>query len=151
MARPTDPEIQAARTALNNAKLAAQNDERQIEQYRDEIKVLRQNINDLNEDLPNKQLVQEQAQANARKLLADLEEAVDLKIKASDLSVLQGGRARFEAEYDRPPPLPPNVQLTWDTGGCSITRGDEHSRQIEVDTSSVQPGDYGISVFLTLV
>ena len=150
MAMPTPQQILDAKTALGTTKHAVTTDENQIKQYQSDIEDLEEKIRGLRDDLPAKQLAAEQAEADADKILGEIEEAIGLHIKATESSVLQGGKATFEAEYT--PPLPANVELLWDTGGCSIQPpGDEHSKVIVVNTSSVQPGDYGISVSLRLV
>jgi hypothetical protein len=130
-------------------------DQNLIKQYRSDIEHLEEQIRGVRDDLPTRQLAAEQAEADAEKILGEIEEAIGLHIKATDSSVLQGGTATFEAEYTTGLPsnaLPTHVELRWDTGGCSIQPpGNRHSKTIVVDTSSVQPGDYGISVSLTFV
>jgi hypothetical protein len=154
MALPPQSDIDAARTALVTTRNAVTTDETQIRQYQSDIKTLEDDIQHLRDGLPAKQLAVEDAEAAAEKILRQIEEAINLQIKATDSSVLQGGTATFEAEYTTGRPsnaLPNHVELNWSTGGCTIQHpGTRSSKEITVDTSSVQPGDYGISVSLRL-
>jgi hypothetical protein len=157
MAMPTKTDIYNARSKLAGKRNAVTTDENKIEQYKSDIKDLEEQIQGLRDGLPQKQLDAEDAEAAAEKILREVEEAIGLDIESTDSSVLQGGEATFKAVYDKSR-LPTGdlaadllLQLLWDTGGCSITQGNVNSEEITVDTSSVQPGDYGISVSLTFI
>jgi hypothetical protein len=154
----TKGEVDTAKGNLRPARQAVTTDENLIRQYLSDIRDLEEQIQSLRDGLPALQLAAEDAETAAEKLLRELEEEIGLHIKATNSSVLQGGTAEFEAVYDKSH-LPTgklhddlHVQLLWDTGGCSIKHPHTvHSEKITVDTSSVQPGDYGISVSLTFI
>ena len=157
MVMPTPAEVTAAKGALTGTRGDVTTDENKIKQYQSDINDLEGQIQGIRDGLPKKELDAEDAKTAAEKMLRGIEEEIDLHIKAMESSVLQGGTATFEAEYDKTNLPNQNlhdlgVQLRWDTGGCSIQHpGTRHSKEITVDTSSVQPGDYGISVSLTFI
>jgi len=157
MALPTKWAITAAKGNVTTTKGAVKTDLDQIKKYESEIKDRENLIQGRRNGLPQKQLDAEDAEAAAEKILREVEEEIGLDIESADSSVLQGGEATFKVVYDKSR-LPTgdlaadlHLQPLWDTGGCSITKGDVHSEEITVDTSSVQPGDYGISVSLTFI
>jgi predicted nucleic acid-binding Zn-ribbon protein len=147
MAMPTNNDINTANRAWVNAKKAVRDDEEEIVQDREKIRNLNIEINNLRNGL----LAKEQAVHDAKKaldaLLNEIVRETGLDIKATESSVVQGAKAAFKAEYDLQHP-PTGVKLLWDTGGCPIVEGNENSEEIKVDTSSVEPGDYGISISL---
>lgn len=153
-------EVQTAQHNLHHARQDVKGDEDQIKHYQSQIEGLKEQINGLRDDLPGKQLTLEQRKEEADQLLKEIEREIDLGIETTDSSVLQGGEATFNAVYDTTDKtlLPHGdlatdlgVQLLWSTSGCTIKKGSVHSPQITVDTSSVQPGDYGISLSLTFI
>jgi len=156
MALPKPSEVSTKKGAVTADKNRVTADEKKIKDHRLEIKALEGKIQVLLDGLPKKQLDAENAEADAEEMLRSIEEEIGLSIKAMESSVLQGGTATFEAEYDKSQ-LPGgklhdlHVQPLWNTGGCTIKTGDIHSETITVDTSSVQPGDYGISLSLTFI
>jgi hypothetical protein len=157
MAMPSTVDIQNAKSKVAATKRDVKDDQQQIEEDRRQIQDLDDEIQGLKKGLPAKELAREEAKAEAKQLLEQIEQEIELAIQATDSSVLQGGKATFQAVYDKSG-LPTGnltadlgVQLLWDTSGCSIITGNVHSEEITVDTSTVQPGDYGISVSLTFV
>lgn len=147
MTMPTENDIRDANNAWINAKNAVKSDENQINQDREKKRGLDAEINDLRKGLPAKEQAEQEAKEKLDALLDDIARETGLDIKATESSVVQGVKVTFEAKYDLQPP-PTGVELLWDTGGCPIVKGNRNSPKIEVDTSSVQPGDYGISVSL---
>ena len=151
--------VQTAQQKLDGAKKDVKDDEDEIRQYQSDIQDLKNQIRVIQDRLPGEQLAVEDAAEEADQLLRQIEKEIGLDIETAESSVPQGGEASFKAVYDHSSPLLPNgdlvfdlgVQLLWDTGGCSIKSGTVHSEDITVDTSSVDPGDYGISVSLTFV
>jgi hypothetical protein len=158
MALPTPDQVSGKKGDVTKDKNHVKADEDKIKKYQSDIKGLEDKIQVLHAGLPKKQLDAENAEADAEKMLRDIEEEIGLDIKAMESSVLQGGTATFEAEYDKTElPAPGHtlhdlhVQLLWNTGGCTIKTGGIHSETITVDTSSVEPGDYGIGLSLTFI
>jgi hypothetical protein len=158
MTMPLQSDVDTAKSNLTTARQDVRADEHQIKHYQSGIKDLEDLIQGVRDGLLAKQLAAEDAEASAEKILREIEEAIDLHIKAMESSVLQGGTATFEAVYDKSQLATGDlkhdlhVQLLWDTGGCSIQPPQTvHSEKITVDTSPVQPGDYGISVSLTFI
>jgi soluble cytochrome b562 len=153
MTIPPQHQIDLAKSDLISARQTVNTDKLEIKTYESGIKVLQGQIQGVRDHLAQDELAVEDAETTADKMLRDIEDAIGLRIKTDESSVIQGGTATFEAEYTTGLPsnaLPNDVQLLWDTGGCKIQYpGDKHRKKITVDTSSVQPGDYGISLSLT--
>lgn len=155
----TKGDVQDAQQKLDDAKKDVRDDEDLIRQYHSDIQDLKNQIRVIQDRLPGEQVAVEDAAEEADQLLRQIEKEIGLDIETTDSSVPQGGQASFKAVYDHSSLLLPHddlvtdlaVQLLWDTGGCSIISGTVNSEDITVDTSSVDPGDYGISVSLTFV
>jgi len=122
--------------------------EAEIAGYQEQIQNLEAEINGFRKDLLDKQQDERNAEESIDELLKVVAEEMGLTTKAAQQSVFQGGKVAFEAEYNKPPPA--GIELLWNTGGLPIVAGNENDKKIEVDTSSAQPGDYGVEVGLTM-
>lgn len=155
MAMPTQKQINDAKHARKLAQDAVTGDETEISDreakivgYQEQIQNLETEINGLRTDLLDKKQDEQKAEESVDELLKVAAKEMGLTTKAAQPSVFQGGKVAFEADYNKPPPT--GIELLWNTGGLPIVTGNENSKKIEVDTSSAQPGDYGVEVRLTL-
>jgi hypothetical protein len=150
-------EIQKVKNGVAAAEKAVKAEDGKIKASKDKIRRANEGIEaeekkieGFTETLLKNQSDEKEAIAERDKLLDDIAREFELTIEA-DSSAVQGSLATFRAKYVGD--LPANVEVAWDTGGCPIVRDNKAKKEEEVtvNTSSVQPGDYGISVFLKIV
>jgi hypothetical protein len=143
--------VSGAEAAVKTEKDTKSGYEAQIRDDEDDIKTQKGLIEQVQKVLLEKEKEEREAHAKRDELLEEIAKQIGLTISKADSSTVQGSTATFTAKYNEAD-LPAGVEIEWDTGGCPIVDRDKAVGKdvVTVDTSSVQPGDYGVRVFVKL-